>query len=109
MNAVPEAPTGLFEGVLELQSPLPLRFGGELSNVRVAWRLVGDPAAPVIAALGGISAGRAVTDHAGNKGWWSDISVSTFSVAAAARPARAPAKLISPRLPPTIRLSSCVE
>lgn len=73
MNAVPEARPGVYEGVLELQGPLPLRFGGELSNVRVAWRLVGDSAAPVVAALGGISAGRAVTDHAGNKGWWGEI------------------------------------
>lgn len=74
MNAVPEpAPVAVHEGVLELQDPLPLHFGGELSRVRVAWRLVGDPAAPVIAALGGISAGRAVIDAANDKGWWSDI------------------------------------
>lgn len=83
MNAVPEpsspsvydaaeSPTG-DEGVLELEGALPLHFGGQLPNVRVAWRWVGDPAAPVIAALGGISAGRAVTDYAGSKGWWSDI------------------------------------
>jgi homoserine O-acetyltransferase/O-succinyltransferase len=79
MNAVPDPSSGggdpgVYQGVLELQGALPLRFGGELSNVRVAWRLAGEPAAaPVVAALGGISAGRAVTDHAGNKGWWSDI------------------------------------
>ena len=73
MNAVPEAGPSACEGVLELQGPLPLRFGGLLTNVRVAWRLVGDPAAPVVAALGGISAGRAVTDHGTEKGWWRDI------------------------------------
>lgn len=74
MNAVPEpTPVAVHEGVLELQETLPLHFGGELRDVRVAWRLVGNPAAPVIAALGGISAGRAVIDAANEKGWWSDI------------------------------------
>jgi homoserine O-acetyltransferase len=74
MNAVPEpTPVAVHEGVLELDQPLPLQFGGQLAHVRVAWRLVGDPAAPVIAALGGISAGRCVIDVRGEKGWWSDI------------------------------------
>ncbi|HWK52541.1 MAG TPA: homoserine O-succinyltransferase [Steroidobacter sp.] len=74
MNAVPERlPVAVHEGVLELQQPLSLHFGGELRDVRIAWRLVGDPAAPVIAALGGISAGRAVVDTGQDKGWWSDI------------------------------------
>jgi homoserine O-acetyltransferase len=74
MNAVPEATAvAVHEGVLELAEPLSLHFGGRLENVRVAWRLVGDPAAPVIAALGGISAGRAVTDTGVERGWWSDI------------------------------------
>ena len=74
MNAVPEpTPVAVHEGVLELQEPLSLHFGGELRDVRVAWRLIGDAAAPVIAALGGISAGRAVIDTGNEKGWWSDI------------------------------------
>lgn len=74
MNAVPEpTPVAVREGVLELQEPLSLHFGGKLRDVRVAWRLVGDPAAPVIAALGGISAGRAVVDTGKEKGWWSGI------------------------------------
>lgn len=74
MNAVPEpVPAAVREGVLELEQPLPLHFGGRLSNVRIAWRLVGDPAAPVIAVLGGISAGRCVVDNGTEKGWWSDI------------------------------------
>ncbi|WP_129779953.1 homoserine O-succinyltransferase MetX [Peristeroidobacter soli] len=74
MNAVPaRTPVIVHEGVLELDQPLPLHFGGELKDVRVAWRLVGNPAAPVIAALGGISAGRAVVDTPNEKGWWSDI------------------------------------
>jgi homoserine O-acetyltransferase len=73
MNAVPEASSAVHEGVLELQGPLPLHFGGHLEHVSVAWRLVGDPAAPVVAALGGISAGKAVTDYGVEKGWWRDI------------------------------------
>lgn len=74
MNAVPEpAPAAVREGVLELEQPLPLHFGGRLSHVRIAWRLVGDPAAPVIAVLGGISAGRCVVDNGTEKGWWGEI------------------------------------
>ena len=74
MNAVPDAGLGVVrEGVLELEGVLPLHFGGRLENVRVAWRLVGDPATPVIAALGGISAGKAVTDSGAGQGWWRDI------------------------------------
>jgi homoserine O-acetyltransferase len=74
MNAVP-APVAVavHEGVLELETPLPLHLGGQLDHVRVAWRLVGDPDAPVIAALGGISAGRCVVDNGTEKGWWSEI------------------------------------
>ena len=48
------------EGVLEIPGALRLHFGGQLDGVRVAWRLVGDHG-PVVAALGGISAGRFVT------------------------------------------------
>ncbi|HEY0684602.1 MAG TPA: homoserine O-succinyltransferase [Steroidobacter sp.] len=74
MNAVPErTPVAVHEGVLELERGLSLHFGGRLASVRVAWRLVGDPDAPVIAALGGISAGRSVIEAGGEKGWWSDI------------------------------------
>lgn len=60
------------EGIFTLTSALPLHFGGELSDVHVAWRLVGDRG-PVVAALGGISAGRLVTTSAQDQGWWSEI------------------------------------
>ena len=59
------------EGVLELPGVFKLHFGGQLDTVRVAWRLVGDTG-PVVAALGGISAGRYVTGST-PRGWWSDI------------------------------------
>lgn|SRR5512138_503843 len=76
-----EAPAGLVdvdgsaaqEGILTLDHGLELHFGGSLPRVSVAWRLVGAPGAPVIAALGGISAGRYVTSEGGVRGWWAEI------------------------------------
>ena len=44
--------------------------GHEARALRVAWRLHGPAAAPVIAVLGGISADRQVADAAGQPGWW---------------------------------------
>ena len=62
------------EGVLQIEGPLPLHFGGRLDSPRIAWRLAGPIDAPVVAALGGISAGRAVADTGRDeKGWWSDV------------------------------------
>jgi len=62
------------EGVLQLETPLSLHFGGRLDNVRVAWRVAGNLSGPVVATLGGISAGRSVTDVEGaGKGWWCDV------------------------------------
>src|SRR5215831_6276094 len=48
------------EGILELPGELPLYHGGKLSAARVAWRLAGPGTAPVVCALGGISAHRRV-------------------------------------------------
>jgi len=59
------------EGVLTLPDDLPLHYGTRLAGVRIAWRLTGERG-PVIAALGGISAGRYVTG-ASPKGWWADV------------------------------------
>jgi|HigsolmetaAR202D_1030399.scaffolds.fasta_scaffold01749_14 homoserine O-acetyltransferase len=61
------------EGICRLEDGLELHFGGSLPQVQIAWRLVGRAGAPVVAALGGISAGRYVTSTAGTKGWWSEI------------------------------------
>jgi homoserine O-acetyltransferase len=62
------------EGVLELPGAFALHFGGELRNVRVAWRFVGPVHAPVVAVLGGISAGRHVFGMPGEKsGWWREV------------------------------------
>jgi homoserine O-acetyltransferase len=61
------------EGRLRLPE-LPLHHGSRLAPVTIAWRLSGAPGAPVVAALGGISAHRCVFDFDGSqRGWWSDI------------------------------------
>jgi homoserine O-acetyltransferase/O-succinyltransferase len=67
------AACGSRAGILEIPGPLELHFGGQLTDVRIAWRLVGPANAPVIAALGGISAGRHVTG-AEPPGWWNEIA-----------------------------------
>ena len=69
---VPVAPVR--EGVLQLDHPLHLHHGGRLDSVRVAWRVTGNPGGPLVAALGGISAGRAVADvGTSEKGWWCEV------------------------------------
>jgi len=59
------------EGVFELPGELKLHHGGRLDGVKIAWRLVGD-VGPIVAALGGISAGRYVTGTT-PRGWWADV------------------------------------
>lgn len=62
------------DGILQLDAPLSLQFGGRLDNVRIAWRVTGNPEGPLVATLGGISAGRVVADVGrSEKGWWSEI------------------------------------
>jgi homoserine O-acetyltransferase len=65
------------EGILTLAGDLPLHFGGALHDVRVAWQLTGAraPDAPVVAALGGISASRVVFSEPGSsqQGWWNGV------------------------------------
>ncbi len=64
----------LEEGVLELAGVLMLESGTALADVRVAWRVAGAPDAPVVAALGGISAGRRVYGlGAAESGWWDKV------------------------------------
>ncbi len=62
------------EGVAQVAGAFPLHFGGELQGIQVAWRLSGASDAPVVAVLGGISAGRNVFDPASTQqGWWKGI------------------------------------
>jgi homoserine O-acetyltransferase/O-succinyltransferase len=57
---LPAADPAVREGVLEIPGEMALYHGGRLSGVRVAWRWAGPANAPVICALGGISASRRV-------------------------------------------------
>jgi homoserine O-acetyltransferase len=52
---------------------LPLHHGGQLENVRIAYRLLGRAQGPVVAVMGGISAGRRVADTSEQLGWWGEI------------------------------------
>lgn len=58
--------------VLTLSAPFRLYFGDELQGAHVAFRLEGPAEAPVVVALGGISAHRKVTEP--GVGWWSGVA-----------------------------------
>jgi homoserine O-acetyltransferase len=62
------------EGVLLVPGELKLHFGGSLEGVSLAWRLTGSAGAPVVVALGGISASRRVwlADEP-RGGWWNEV------------------------------------
>ena len=62
-------------GILHLPLELPLHFGGTLTSAQLGYELVGQPDAPVVVVLGGISAGRHVTATAEHPavGWWDAI------------------------------------
>jgi homoserine O-acetyltransferase len=62
------------EGVLAVPGAFNLHFGGTLESVSLAWRIAGPAGAPVVVALGGISASRRVwlpDDPRG--GWWHEV------------------------------------
>jgi homoserine O-acetyltransferase/O-succinyltransferase len=62
------------EGVLAVPGELKLHFGGSLEGVSLAWRLTGSAAAPVVVALGGISASRRVwLPDEPRGGWWNEV------------------------------------
>jgi homoserine O-acetyltransferase len=62
------------EGIMDVPGEVALYHGGRLTGIRVAWRLVGPANAPVVCALGGISANRRVFDsEEPRKGWWSEV------------------------------------
>jgi len=56
-------------GVLDLPQPFRLESGQVLENARLAWQCAGPAEAPLIIALGGISAHRRPCSAEGN-GWW---------------------------------------
>jgi homoserine O-acetyltransferase len=62
------------EGVLRLPSRLSLHHGGSLEHPQLAWRLAGGADAPIVVALGGISAHRRVFDASEPRaGWWHEV------------------------------------
>jgi len=62
------------EGVLAVPGELKLHFGGALESVSIAWRLAGPAGAPVVVALGGISASRRVwIPDEPRGGWWHEV------------------------------------
>jgi homoserine O-acetyltransferase/O-succinyltransferase len=62
------------EGILDVPGEVSLHHGGRLSGIRVAWRLAGPANAPVVCALGGISANRRVfVTEDPRQGWWSEV------------------------------------
>src|SRR5579863_2466212 len=72
---LPAADPVVREGILEIPGELALHHGGRLTGVRLAWRLVGPASAPVICALGGISASRhACAGDRERPGWWSELA-----------------------------------
>ena len=63
------------EGVLEMPGEMSLHYGGKLAGPRIAWRIVGPANAPVVCALGGISANRRVcTTEEPKQSWWGQIA-----------------------------------
>lgn len=62
------------EGTLVVPGTLKLNFGGALEGVTLAWRLTGPAGAPVVVALGGISASRRVwLPDEPRGGWWHEV------------------------------------
>jgi homoserine O-acetyltransferase len=74
-RSVSEMTHDVSQGILGLAGPFSLRHGGSIEDLRVAWRLEGAPGAPVVAAMGGISAHRRIFDaEAPREGWWSELA-----------------------------------
>lgn len=68
-------PVPASEGTFAMPGTMVLHHGGRLQAVQIAWRLVGPADAPVICALGGISANRRVclTDIP-RESWWREVA-----------------------------------
>jgi homoserine O-acetyltransferase len=72
-SAAASASASLEQGVWTSPGAFALHHGGSLPQVAIGWRLAGAAGAPVVAALGGISAHRRVFDaHSAGEGWWSE-------------------------------------
>lgn len=58
---------------MQLGERLRLHHGGTLERAQLAWRIEGAAGAPLVAALGGISAHRRVFASTPRGGWWDDL------------------------------------
>src|SRR5689334_13832875 len=73
-EAVPASDLTVREGILELPGEISLYHGGKLAGVHVAWRMAGPANAPVVCALGGISANRRVcVTEDPRQSWWAQV------------------------------------
>ena len=64
----------LTEGVLEIPGEWTLHHGGRLRDARLAWRLTGPEAAPLVCALGGVWCDRRLYDPGDpRRGCWREI------------------------------------
>jgi homoserine O-acetyltransferase len=61
----------IHDDVIELPSSFKLHYGDSLPDGKVAFRLIGEPGAPVVAVLGGISAHRIIASR--SEGWWPEM------------------------------------
>lgn len=73
--AVPAAAVAHREGILDIPEAVTLHHGDVLTGVRVGWRMSGPEGAPIVVALGGISADRRVylPGDSGTAGWWREV------------------------------------
>lgn len=56
-----------------IRIPFVLDDGTQVPSLNLAFRWEGNPQGPLMVIMGGISAGRHVTDMGKQKGWWSDF------------------------------------
>jgi homoserine O-acetyltransferase/O-succinyltransferase len=78
MNFAPQvdaATSDASQGVWHWPGRFALHHGGSLEQVKLGWRLDGASEAPIVVALGGISAHRRVFDlQSPAEGWWSGLA-----------------------------------
>jgi homoserine O-acetyltransferase len=74
-RSTPDMTHDVSQGILELTGSFSLRHGGSIRDLRLAWRLEGATGAPVVVAMGGISAHRRIFDlTAPREGWWPELA-----------------------------------
>jgi homoserine O-acetyltransferase len=74
-RSTPDMTHDVSQGILTITGPVSLRHGGSVPELRVAWRLEGAADAPVVVAMGGISAHRRIFDlETPREGWWPELA-----------------------------------